>query len=177
MLPVASTDDDWKIAEQIVNQIQLPTIPNEKFVVDVSNTSQSAARAPIQSVINKASASGGGTVIKSGRDADGRIRGIRMASFKHLFWFQLNYPSNLHGNFPATYTDIIIENLTVENVGAARFLRNTLNLLALAKRQVKHSLCDLPCTAHFRPNKRLINCGRTYLGSLAFSFDQLNNKA
>jgi len=36
---------------------------------------------------------------------------------KHLFWFQLNYPSNLHGNFPATYTDIIIEDLTVENVG------------------------------------------------------------
>ena len=25
----ASTDEDWKIAEQIVNQIQLPNIPNE----------------------------------------------------------------------------------------------------------------------------------------------------
>ena len=46
-----------------------------------------------------------------------RIRGSKVASFKHLFWFQLNYPSNLHGNFPATYTDIIIEDLTVENVG------------------------------------------------------------
>lgn len=46
-----------------------------------------------------------------------RIRGSKVASFKHLFWFQLNYPSNLHGNFPATYTDIIIEDMTVENVG------------------------------------------------------------
>ena len=46
-----------------------------------------------------------------------RIRGSKVASFKHLFWFQLNYPSNLHGNFPATYTDIIIEDTTVENVG------------------------------------------------------------
>jgi len=46
-----------------------------------------------------------------------RIRGSRVASFKHLFWFQLNYPSMLNGYFPATYTDIIIEDLTVEDVG------------------------------------------------------------
>ena len=46
-----------------------------------------------------------------------RIRGSRVASFKHLFWFQLNYPSMLNGYFPATYTDIIIEDLAVEDVG------------------------------------------------------------
>ena len=46
-----------------------------------------------------------------------RIRGSRVASFKHLFWFQLNYPSKLNGYFPATYTDIVIEDLAVEDVG------------------------------------------------------------
>lgn len=46
-----------------------------------------------------------------------RIRASRVASFKHLFWFQLNYPSKLNGYFPATYTDIIIEDLAVEDVG------------------------------------------------------------
>lgn len=46
-----------------------------------------------------------------------RIRGSQVASFKNLFWFQLNYPSKLNGNFPATYTDIVIEDLTVQNVG------------------------------------------------------------
>ena len=72
----ASTDEDWKIAEQIVNQIQLPNIPNEKFVVDVSDTSLSAARAPIQSVIDEASASGGGIVVvpKGTWQVDGPIR-------------------------------------------------------------------------------------------------------
>ena len=72
----ASTGEDWKIAEQIVNQIQLPNIPNEKFMVDVSDTSLSAARAPIQRVIDKASASGGGIVVvpKGTWQVDGPIR-------------------------------------------------------------------------------------------------------
>ena len=57
----------------------------------------------------------------------------------------------------------------------ARFLRCTLNLL-LARKQVKRDRW-FALIIGFRPNKRLINCGRTYLGSLGFSFDQLNNKA
>jgi len=46
-----------------------------------------------------------------------RVRNFKVESFKNLFWFQLNYPSNLGGNFPSTYRDIVFENFEVEQVG------------------------------------------------------------
>ncbi|QJR80156.1 glycoside hydrolase family 28 protein [Alteromonas pelagimontana] len=46
-----------------------------------------------------------------------RIRNSQVSSFTNLFWFQLNYPSNLNGNFPATYTDIVFENIRAEDIG------------------------------------------------------------
>lgn len=46
-----------------------------------------------------------------------RIRNFKVGSFDTLFWFQLNYPSQLGGNFPSTYRDIVFENIEVENVG------------------------------------------------------------
>lgn len=45
-----------------------------------------------------------------------RLRNFKVGSFDTLFWFQLNYPSKLGGNFPATYRDIVFENLTVDSV-------------------------------------------------------------
>jgi len=45
-----------------------------------------------------------------------RLRNFKVASFKNLFWFQLNYPSKLGGNFPSTYRDIVFENIDVEQV-------------------------------------------------------------
>ena len=38
-------------------------------------------------------------------------------SFDTLFWFQLNYPGELGGNFPPVYRDIVFENFSVEKVG------------------------------------------------------------
>ena len=49
----ASTDEDWKIAEQIVNQIQLPTIPNEKFVVKLDSLSKCVKRVVQQSHVTR----------------------------------------------------------------------------------------------------------------------------
>ncbi|MDQ8179151.1 glycoside hydrolase family 28 protein [Pelagicoccus sp. SDUM812005] len=45
-----------------------------------------------------------------------RLRNFEVGSFDTLFWFQLNYPSKLGGNFPATYRDIVFEDMTVEKV-------------------------------------------------------------
>ncbi|SMF07095.1 Polygalacturonase [Alteromonadaceae bacterium Bs31] len=44
------------------------------------------------------------------------VRNFQVENFGSLFWFQLNYPSKLGGNFPSTYKDIVIENVVVENV-------------------------------------------------------------
>ncbi len=47
-----------------------------------------------------------------------RVRNMKVESFdKHLFWFQLNYPGLLGGGHPATYRDIVFENITVERAG------------------------------------------------------------
>lgn len=43
-----------------------------------------------------------------------RVRNFKVESFTNLFWFQLNYPGELGGNFPSTYKDIIFENIEVE---------------------------------------------------------------
>ncbi|MBD1389014.1 glycoside hydrolase family 28 protein [Neiella sp. HB171785] len=44
------------------------------------------------------------------------IRNTKVESFTNLFWFQMNYPSELGGNFPSTYKDILFEDMTVANV-------------------------------------------------------------
>ncbi len=59
----------------------------------------------------KANLDRGGTVEHVG------VRRFTVGSFDRLFWFQLDYPSQLGGNFPATYRDIVFEDFEVENVG------------------------------------------------------------
>ena len=59
----------------------------------------------------KANLDRGGTVERV------RVRRMTVEEFDTLFWFQLNYPGELGGNFPATYRDILFEDFTVERVG------------------------------------------------------------
>ena len=59
---------------------------------------------------------------KSNLDRGGVVEKIRVCnmqveSFDSLFWFQLNYPSQLGNNFPAVYRDILFENISVEKAG------------------------------------------------------------
>jgi len=56
---------------------------------------------------------------KSNLDRGGLVENIRVCNmqveaFDQLFWFQLDYPSELGGNFPPTYRDIVFENISVE---------------------------------------------------------------
>ena len=46
-----------------------------------------------------------------------RVRNFTVEGFDNLFWFQLDYPGQLGGNFPSTYRDIVFENFTVERAG------------------------------------------------------------
>jgi len=46
-----------------------------------------------------------------------RVSNFKVESFETLFWFQLNYPGELGGNFPSTYRDIVFENFEVEQAG------------------------------------------------------------
>ena len=46
-----------------------------------------------------------------------RVRRFTVESFDTLFWFQLNYPGELGGNFPSTYRDIVFEDFKVDRVG------------------------------------------------------------
>jgi len=59
----------------------------------------------------KANLDRGGTVEHVG------VRRFKVGSFERLFWFQLNYPGELGGNFPATYRDIVFEGFEVDDVG------------------------------------------------------------
>lgn len=59
----------------------------------------------------KANLDRGGTVEHIG------VRRFQVGSFDRLFWFQLNYPGELGGNFPSTYRDIVFEDFEVEDVG------------------------------------------------------------
>jgi len=43
-----------------------------------------------------------------------RVCDMRIESFDHLFWFQLDYPGELGGNFPSLYHDIVFENISVD---------------------------------------------------------------
>ena len=53
----------------------------------------------------------GGTVEHVG------VRNFKVGSFQTLFWFQLDYPSELGGRFPARYRNIVFENFEVADVG------------------------------------------------------------
>ncbi|HEY8561735.1 MAG TPA: glycoside hydrolase family 28 protein [Pyrinomonadaceae bacterium] len=46
-----------------------------------------------------------------------RVRNFTVEAFENLFWFQLDYPGQLGGNFPSVYRDIVFENFTVERAG------------------------------------------------------------
>lgn len=59
----------------------------------------------------KANLDRGGTVEHVG------VRRFKVGSFQRLFWFQLNYPGELGGNFPSTYRDIVFEDFEVGDVG------------------------------------------------------------
>lgn len=59
----------------------------------------------------KANLDRGGTVEHVG------VRRFEVGSFHRLFWFQLNYPGELGGNFPSTYRDIVFEDFEVHDVG------------------------------------------------------------
>jgi polygalacturonase len=59
----------------------------------------------------KANLDRGGTVEHVG------VRNFRVGSFERLFWFQLDYPGELGGNFPALYRDIVFEGFEVDDVG------------------------------------------------------------
>lgn len=51
-----------------------------------------------------------------------RVCNMRVESFDNLFWFQLDYPGSLGGNFPAIYRDIIFENINVERAATALYV-------------------------------------------------------
>ena len=59
----------------------------------------------------KANLDRGGTVEHVG------VRRFKVGSFERLFWFQLDYPGELGGNFPSTYRDIVFEDFEVADVG------------------------------------------------------------
>ncbi|MGW8367354.1 MAG: glycoside hydrolase family 28 protein [Gammaproteobacteria bacterium] len=55
---------------------------------------------------------------KSNLDRGGVVEKIRLCnleveSFDRLFWFQMDYPGDLGGNFPAVFRDIVFENISV----------------------------------------------------------------
>jgi polygalacturonase len=58
----------------------------------------------------KANLDRGGTVEHVG------VRRFKVGSFRTLFWFQLDYPGELGGHFPATYRDIVFEDFEVGGV-------------------------------------------------------------
>lgn len=59
----------------------------------------------------KANLDRGGTVEDVG------VRNFTVESFERLFWFQLDYPGELGGNFPARYRNIVFEGFRVQDVG------------------------------------------------------------
>jgi len=78
-----------------------------RYVFFTDNVLRSGASA----VRFKANLDRGGTVEHVG------ARRFDVGSFERLFWFQLDYPGELGGNFPATYRDIVLEGFTVGDVG------------------------------------------------------------
>jgi polygalacturonase len=78
-----------------------------RYVFFTDNTLRSGSSA----IRFKANLDRGGTVEHVG------VRRFKVGSFKRLFWFQLNYPGELGGNFPATYRDVVFEDFEVGDVG------------------------------------------------------------
>jgi len=68
-------------------------------------------RKGVSAIRFKANLDRGGTVEDIG------VRNMTVEDFETLFWFQLDYPGELGGNFPATYRNIVFENFKVQNVG------------------------------------------------------------
>jgi hypothetical protein len=73
--------------------------------------SDNVLRSGASAIRFKANLDRGGTVEHVG------VRRFEVGSFERLFWFQLNYPGELGGNFPATYRDIVFEGFRVDAVG------------------------------------------------------------
>ncbi len=73
--------------------------------------SDNVLRSGASAIRFKANLDRGGTVEHVG------VRRFEVGSFERLFWFQLNYPGELGGNFPATYRDIVFEDFEVGDVG------------------------------------------------------------
>ena len=78
-----------------------------RYVFFTDNT----LRSGLSAIRFKANLDRGGTVEHVG------VRRFTVGSFDRLFWFQLDYPSQLGGNFPATYRDIVFEDFEVGDVG------------------------------------------------------------
>jgi hypothetical protein len=73
--------------------------------------SDNVLRSGTSAIRFKANLDRGGTVEHVG------VRRFEVGSFERLFWFQLDYPGELGGNFPATYRDIVFEDFEVGDVG------------------------------------------------------------
>jgi hypothetical protein len=73
--------------------------------------SDNVLRSGVSAIRFKANLDRGGTVEHVG------VRRFKVGSFERLFWFQLDYPGELGGNFPSTYRDIVFEDFEVEKVG------------------------------------------------------------
>jgi polygalacturonase len=54
---------------------------------------------------------------RGGTVEDVGVRNFKVGSFRTLFWFQLDYPSELGGHFPARYRRIVFESFDVADVG------------------------------------------------------------
>lgn len=59
----ASTPEDWKMADQIVRDIQAPRIPDRTFRVEGRPDGRTDMRPAIQAAISRAAAAGGGKVV------------------------------------------------------------------------------------------------------------------
>ena len=77
-----------------------------RYVFFTDNVLRSGASA----IRFKANLDRGGTVEHIG------VRRFKVGSFQTLFWFQLDYPGELGGNFPSTYRDLVFEDIEVGDV-------------------------------------------------------------
>jgi polygalacturonase len=68
-------------------------------------------RSGVSAIRFKSNLDRGGTVAHVG------VRNMEIGSFERLLWFQLDYPSELGGNFPSTWSDIVFEDLRAGDVG------------------------------------------------------------
>jgi polygalacturonase len=74
-----------------------------RYVFFTDNVLRSGASA----IRFKANLDRGGTVEHVG------VRRFKVGAFGKLFWFQLDYPGELGGNFPSTYRDLVFEDFEV----------------------------------------------------------------